>query len=317
MNAPLQPAYDLIGDIHGHFGKLDALMGRLGYAHRGHGWKAPAGRQAVFVGDLIDRGPEQIAVYRAVRSMVDAGDAFCVMGNHELNAIAYITPRLDGSGRPIRGQYLHPRTPEKMVHHAEFLTQVTDGSALHREIVDWFRTLPLTLDLGSIRVVHAWWHQPYVDLVASRWAGGPMPDELLHEAHDKTTAVFAAVDGLCKGLEVRLPDGHNFLDHTGTERRDARVRWWHETPRTYKDVAIVDEPHDQSLPEIPLPDDYAARPVTGAPVFVGHYWMSGQPVAMSSKVACLDWSAARNGPLVAYRWDGETEIEEDKFVTSS
>ena len=60
--------------------------------------------------------------------------------------------------------------------------------------------------------------------------------------------------------------------------------------------------------------DEDRRPVDGAPVFVGHYWLSGPPVLESLKVACLDWSAARDGPLVAYRWDGETELDSRHFV---
>ena len=54
----------------------------------------------------------------------------------------------------------------------------------------------------------------------------------------------------------------------------------------------------------------------GAPVFVGHYWFSGKPGVESSKLACLDWSAAKDGPLVAYQWDGEAELSSDKLVAA-
>jgi hypothetical protein len=47
---------------------------------------------------------------------------------------------------------------------------------------------------------------------------------------------------------------------------------------------------------------------------VGHYWFSGQVRVESSKVAVLDWSAAHRGPLVAYRWDGEEHLSDEKFV---
>ncbi|MFN8751157.1 MAG: metallophosphoesterase, partial [Betaproteobacteria bacterium] len=52
--------YDVIGDIHGQAGKLEALLRKLGYVPRACGWVPPHGRQAVFLGDLIDRGPEQV-----------------------------------------------------------------------------------------------------------------------------------------------------------------------------------------------------------------------------------------------------------------
>jgi hypothetical protein len=44
--------------------------------------------------------------------------------------------------------------------------------------------------------------------------------------------------------------------------------------------------------------------------------MKGSPVLQAPMVACLDWSAAADGPLVAYRWDGEQELSDDKWVTA-
>ncbi len=52
--------YDVIGDIHGHASKLELSLLQMGYKLSGRGYKAPQGRQAVFRGDLIDRGPEQL-----------------------------------------------------------------------------------------------------------------------------------------------------------------------------------------------------------------------------------------------------------------
>jgi hypothetical protein len=94
--------FDVIGDIHGQAGKLDALLSKLGYSKRGPLWVPPQGKQAVFVGDLIDRGQEQIRVFDTVRYMIDAGFAQSVMGNHEYNAIGYVTSKLDGSGEFLR-----------------------------------------------------------------------------------------------------------------------------------------------------------------------------------------------------------------------
>jgi hypothetical protein len=84
-------AYDIIGDIHGHADKLEALLRTLGYRDTAGAWRHPD-RQAIFVGDFIDRGPAQVRSVQIVRRMVDAGVALAVMGNHELNAIAWHTP---------------------------------------------------------------------------------------------------------------------------------------------------------------------------------------------------------------------------------
>ena len=80
--------FDVIGDIHGCRAELEALLAELGYKiDRDHEGRADGahldGRRAIFVGDLVDRGPDTPGVLRLVMGMVAAGDAFCVPGNHE------------------------------------------------------------------------------------------------------------------------------------------------------------------------------------------------------------------------------------------
>ena len=70
-------AVDVIGDVHGQFDKLTALLTHLGYRDGSGPWRHPD-RIVVFVGDLIDRGPKQLATVELVRAMVDAGTARCV-----------------------------------------------------------------------------------------------------------------------------------------------------------------------------------------------------------------------------------------------
>jgi hypothetical protein len=304
--------YDLIGDIHGHAAKLEALLIKLGYTTGEAGWKAPQGRQAIFVGDLIDRGPEQVKVVNIVRRMVESGDARAVMGNHELNAIGYITPH---PNKP--GEFLRNRSPNKVAQHIEFLSQVGEGSDLHFEIVDWFRTLPMHLDLGGLRAVHAWWHAPHIDLVAQRHPGGqPINEDFLLAVFSKGTPEWEAVEGITKGLEVRLPEGVSFVDHSSTVRKEVRMRWWLGQEVTLQEAAILDEAQRQQLPAQKMGDGYNARTIDDVPVFIGHYWMKGKPVIQTQKVACLDWSAGGDGPVVAYRWDGEAHLSNDKFVCS-
>ena len=75
---------DIVGDVHGEYDALVSLLKKLGYDDLG---RHREGRRLVFVGDLIDRGPDSPAVLRAVKRMVEAGNAQCVAGNHEINAI--------------------------------------------------------------------------------------------------------------------------------------------------------------------------------------------------------------------------------------
>lgn len=84
-----QGPFDVIGDVHGCFDELCALLGRLGYAVDAAGFtaKAPEGRKAVFVGDLCDRGPGNVEVLKLVMNMVRAGVAYCVAGNHDVKLL--------------------------------------------------------------------------------------------------------------------------------------------------------------------------------------------------------------------------------------
>ncbi|MFD4231823.1 polynucleotide kinase-phosphatase [Streptomyces sp. NPDC058545] len=81
--------FDIIGDIHGCSSELESLLGKLGYVDGAH----PEGRTAVFVGDLVDRGPDSPGVLRRVMSMVAAGNALCVPGNHENKLGRYLKGR--------------------------------------------------------------------------------------------------------------------------------------------------------------------------------------------------------------------------------
>ena len=77
--------FDIIGDIHGCYDELIALLERLGYdAQPGGAWRHPQGRKLVFLGDLVDRGPKSPWVVRLVMESVKVGTALCVPGNHDV-----------------------------------------------------------------------------------------------------------------------------------------------------------------------------------------------------------------------------------------
>jgi protein phosphatase len=89
--------FDIIGDVHGCCGELEELLGRLGYVasdrddddpHWGHrAFVHPEGRKAVFLGDLVDRGPRILDALKLVRNMVHLGSALCVPGNHDMKLL--------------------------------------------------------------------------------------------------------------------------------------------------------------------------------------------------------------------------------------
>jgi len=134
--------FDIIGDVHGCFDELTALLTEMGYAVDGHAVTPPPGRKAVFLGDLGDRGPRTPDVLRLVMGMAHAGTALCVPGNHDVKLL-----------RKLRGK-------DVQITHglAETLAQLEGEPA---EFVGEVRTFldglvsHYVLDGGKLVVAHA------------------------------------------------------------------------------------------------------------------------------------------------------------------
>ena len=302
---------DFIGDLHGHATRLDELLIRLEYEWI-DGIPRHRNRTAIFLGDYVDRGPEIRRTLETVRGMVDRGDAVALMGNHEYNAIAWFTPRPDRPEEPCRRH-----TPIRQDLIAPTLASLGEDTT---EWIDWMRRLPLWFEANGARAIHATWDQPSIDFLDHMLAetDGVLTESLMQATCEPRSPSFRAIEQVLKGREIPLPDGLVLTDPEGSPRRHIRARWF-ESPhgRTYREHAFT---RDDSFPDIAIAPDAIAPDSQHygseePPVFVGHYWMQGAiPTRLAPNVACLDWSVARGGPLVAYRFDGEAKIDDARFV---
>ena len=91
-----QGPFDIIGDVHGCYDELCLLLKSLGYAPQGEGWAHPARRRVIFVGDLADRGPHNVRVWKLVVAMAEQNNALLVIGNHDNKLMRWLM------GRPVR-----------------------------------------------------------------------------------------------------------------------------------------------------------------------------------------------------------------------
>ena len=322
-------SYDIIGDVHGSLDKLTDLLHSLGY--RGDIPQHPDGRQAVFVGDLIDRGPAaaQLAIVRLVAAMVSEGSAIAVMGNHEFNALAYATPTYDGSTDYCRSH--HNRSNRDK--HAEFLS-LTELE--RQECYDFFYSMPLWVELDGVRVIHACWHQATIDEVAARLGGNALrgPDDI-RAASDRSNPLFGQIEFLLKGPEVSISylTGAPFYDKEGTPRHGARLRWWKKAGEFLIDFVELGDPtkHGDDFDIAPLRAHPFTNPLaydSPIPVVFGHYWRRRKhhdpewaphvDDSYSEVTACVDFSAGGDGPLVAYRFNsGDVRIHPENYVVGS
>lgn len=305
--------YDVIGDIHGCADELVRLLEVLGYRELGGVYRHPS-RQVLFCGDFIDRGPRIRDVVRICRGMCESGAAVAVLGNHELNALAFHTPH-----PAVEGEWLRPRTEQNVRQHQATLDQL-DARDL-AEALDWFRGLPASLDLGNLRAVHACWDPADLQLMSEYSAAeGWLSTEYLRRAFDTRDALFSAVERVLKGPEVQLPGGVRLLDREGHSRGRARIRWYEEPlGRTCAQYLLPSVEHPElgtvGVPSGVRPCPY---PADAPPLFFGHYWLADrQPAPLASNLACLDYSVARGGLLAAYRFTGERVLRAESFVTVS
>jgi len=157
----LHGPFDIVGDVHGCREELEALLTRLGWdldrdaAGRPMGAKHPEGRTAVFVGDLVDRGPDSPGVVRLVMGMVAAGTALCVAGNHEAKLL-----------RKLRGRNV------KVAHGlAETLAQLEAEDPAYIDNMTRFLDSLIShyvLDDGRLVVAHAGLKEAYHGRASAR-----------------------------------------------------------------------------------------------------------------------------------------------------
>ncbi|MCU0380756.1 MAG: metallophosphoesterase [Chitinophagaceae bacterium] len=289
---------DLIGDIHGHADALERLLQMLGYRRKSGVYSHPQARQAVFVGDFIDRGPRIRETLHIVRDMCDAGHARAVMGNHEFNAICFHTPHTE------KGGFFRDHSWKEINQHMATLEQFRHYREEWEGFLEWFRTLPIWIDDANFRVVHACWDPAHIATLSACFTG--MDAEFLSRATDHQNAPpeFHAIEELLKGKEEILPDGLSFTDKDGAIRHECRIRWWTSPSEreTYGDY-LMECPeslrNEGLLPASRNGFSYA----DDKPVFFGHYWLKGSPKAVSRNAICLDYSVAKGGYLAAYSLD--------------
>lgn len=311
----LDPArgYDLIGDVHGCAHTLEHLLDMLGYQKLGGIWRHPS-RMAVFLGDIIDRGPRIREALHIVHDMVEAGQALCIMGNHEFNALGWSTPALPESGK----LFVREHTPRHARLIGETLTQFEQHPADWHDFLQWFYTLPLFIDAERFRVVHACWDASLIDPLRRQHPTGCIDQHFVQASAVPGSFASNVFDRLLRGTDMRLPHGLTLTGGDGLTRAFFRTKFWEDNPQTYGDVVFQPDALPEGVAKTPLSTsekDALLRYGSNEPMlFVGHYWRSGHPAPIRQNLACLDYSAVLYGKLVAYRLDQETRIDPDKFV---
>lgn len=305
------PGYDIVGDIHGQFAQLSTLLERLGYVRESEWlWTPPRGRSLIFLGDLIDRGPDSLSCVMTAKHMCDTGRAQCLMGNHEFNAACWA---IEAKDRP--SGYLRSHTAAHRRVHGAFLNQAGENSPLHKDLVEWFKKRPLRLETKSFRCVHACWDPQEMDILSKYVGidGVASDDAIFREASRDNASIYR----LLYGTDIQMPWGVTFRDPDGVLHRNCRIRWWIEAARpTWKELLISRFSGLERFPDSVVPSALFRTSPPQKITFIGHYWLEPKSpkTPLTPMVACLDYSAGSGGPVVAYRWnEGDTTLSEERY----
>lgn len=297
---------DIVGDVHGELDALTSLLTHLGYSAKpGRGYRHPAGRKLVFVGDLIDRGPDSPGVVRLVADMIASGTALAVMGNHDLNAVA--------RKHKADNTWLFGHGPVSPFERSISTERERD------ELLAVLASLPLALEREDVRVVHAAWDDASITaLHASTGAATALHE---HEARI-TSALVPDLDEIDRNLAIQNlnpvrvltsgPEGRAAAPYFagGKMRGESRERWWN----TYTASPVVVFGHYWRIPALELQKDDGLFAGTQLHAMLGR-----------NNAICIDYSvgsrgASRklgrpNGPftgrLAALRWPERELVFDD------
>lgn len=314
---------DIIGDVHGEIDALRRLLGRLGcFPERG-----VAQRPVIFVGDLVDRGPDSPAVVDLVMEMVRDGIAQVVLGNHEFNLLRRDHKEGNGwaFGRSDDHYPLHRGADRFKVH---FGSKVPTEEQLER-FLHFFATLPLALHREDLRVAHASWNGSAISMLP---ASGDII--AISDQRQQETEAALALDGTLELEEAELARWHQL------RRKDIEPNEWlgahahaEETRQLSDPVRIITSGPERKIDgDRPFyvggkwryvqRDNWWHRYNEEPAVVVGHYWRSrhgssieGKQDAWSTKsptewvgvrqnVFCVDFSVGRR---FLERWEGRQE----------
>lgn len=298
-----------IGDIHGQASTLLRLLDKLGWKRRDGRLRGPGGSSLVFVGDLIDGGKENLHSVEIVRELVEQGDALCLMGNHEYNAIQYHSEDPDQPG-----QYLREHSKKNQHQHQNVLDELERRPGDKADMLAWFKTLPLAVEGENWRCVHACWQPESLAALEHRDGQWVIPEQRWVAAARKGQPEYTAVEYLLKGPECSLPGNATFLDKNGHSRNRARIRWWQPAPETLGQALLI--PRSQPGMDLDAAYDnpnHPGYPANAPPVFFGHYWKTGDLEPERPNAACVDYSAGKGDKLAAYRLGSETTLRTENF----
>ncbi len=300
--------YDIIGDIHGRADTLEKMLWLLGYREKNNVYRHNS-RKAIFVGDIIDKGPKIRRSLQIVEAMTRYGSGICILGNHEAKLVylfANETNDFLDTYNCVKNQIQIKETLKDFEKHLDEL----------KYYIDWMAKLPIYVEMSNIRIIHACWDFSHVKFLKLKNINKLSDKKFLTKAYNKKSSEYKALQTLITGKKINLPPDVYHIDKYNIKLNDIRAKWWKNLDnKKYKDASLINM---KNLPDIVIPDEYltdiTGYPENAPPVFFGHYRLKGEIKIQAPNVCCVDYGLGECRNLVAYRFDGEQVLDNSKFV---
>lgn len=293
-----RPIFNFVGDVHGDYDGLVTKLKSEGYYFDENNILKSDHNIAIFIGDYIDRGYQNIKVLELVKSMVEAKNALAILGNHDWNWLKFNT--LNNEGKPLREHSIG-----NLKQNENTRNEWKDLSVEKQdELLNWLGDLPFYINHSEFMAGHAFISENIIIEVEkhakSLWCS--LTFNGLKEIIKKTPTIqqkilLDYIDIILTGFEASLPNGITFIDKGGKERDMARIKWWKlEEAKLLFDGIVNAETHNGS--ETFRQTDFPSKTKTSIlkmvgtsekQVFFGHFQVENESDLTSGNFNCLDF----------------------------
>jgi hypothetical protein len=235
--------------------------------------------------------------------MVESGNALAILGNHEYSSILYHI-------KDDNGTFMSRHIAGNRNQIQKTLTVFKNIDEEWQDHMKWMRSLPFFLDLGAIRIAHAYWNDAEIAKLKAFLPEGRLKKRFIREMHEKHPDMAVIVYKLLKGLEFKTPKDLIIKCNKGLSRKVFTLKWWEDPiDKTFRQLYFGNK---FVLPDYHFPLELAPAYEPYLPnqpiVFFGHYCLPDGAEIVQQNICCIDSCVDTTGKLSAYRWSGESTL---------
>jgi hypothetical protein len=296
--------YLFIGDLHGHARQLKSVLNKAGFTIVNGAYWHPE-LKAVFVGDFINRGTENLECLRIVRAMVESGNALAVIGNHEVIFLNY------HQQNPQTGEYTMENRAGWNRLFQQTMLEFSQSAAELNEMINWLKRLPIVIETAHFNVVHACYDSESLEVVRERTNGNFVLQEndWLQMGLGADEALTESLHALTFGISIYLDTAELFPGSNMSSQHSPRIRYWEDPfeKSLRQTLFIEDDKHLAGIGFLSLPESFYSSfrpyPKYETPVVHSHYCVIDDLKDLPQNIIIADRAVIKTGILKAWNPD--------------